>query len=140
MRRVDTRALAGGLDPSRHDDVATRPDRILIRDLMLMCRIGVHDYEHEAPQRVRVNVELRVVANPAPLADDVAHVISYEKIILRIKALAAAGHVELVETLAERIAHLCLADRRAIAVRVRVEKLDVEPDAAAVGVEIERLR
>jgi 7,8-dihydroneopterin aldolase/epimerase/oxygenase len=44
-----------------------------------------------------------------------------------------------VETLAERIAALCLSDRRVRVARVRVEKLDVFPDATSVGVEIERV-
>jgi dihydroneopterin aldolase len=48
--------------------------------------------------------------------------------------------VNLVETLAERAAALCLADPAALSVRLRVEKLDVYPDAASVGVEIVRAR
>jgi dihydroneopterin aldolase len=42
--------------------------------------------------------------------------------------------------MAESIAGLCLADPRVRAARVRVEKLDVFPEAASVGVEIERVR
>ena len=45
-----------------------------------------------------------------------------------------------METLAERIATLCLREARIERVRVRVEKLDVYPEAASVGVEIERDR
>ena len=56
----------------------------------------------------------------------------------RVRAVVAAGHVQLVETLAERIAETCLADERVMAARVKVEKLDVFADAASVGVEIER--
>jgi dihydroneopterin aldolase len=48
--------------------------------------------------------------------------------------------INLVETLADRIAAQCLADRRVLSATVRVEKLDVMPDAGAVGVEIERHR
>jgi len=51
-----------------------------------------------------------------------------------------AGHVNLVETLAERIAGDCLADARVAAVRVRIEKPDVIANAQAVGVEIVRTR
>jgi dihydroneopterin aldolase len=53
--------------------------------------------------------------------------------------LLGAGHVELVEQLADRIARLCLEDPRVRSARVRVEKLDAIADCAAVGVEIERL-
>ena len=44
----------------------------------------------------------------------------------------------LVETLAERLAGICLQDPRVRSARVRVEKLDVFADAVSVGVEIER--
>jgi dihydroneopterin aldolase len=50
------------------------------------------------------------------------------------------GHINLVETLAERVAEICLVPDDARDVRVRVEKLDIVPDAAAVGVEIHRKR
>jgi dihydroneopterin aldolase len=46
----------------------------------------------------------------------------------------------LVETLAERVADLCLSDPRVVVVRVRVEKPDVIVEAGGVGVEIERRR
>ena len=41
---------------------------------------------------------------------------------------------------AERIARACLADSRVRLARVRVEKLDVFPDAVSAGVEVERTR
>ena len=55
-----------------------------------------------------------------------------------VRGIVAAGHVRLVETLAERIAEACLADRRVHLARVRVEKLDIFADATSAGVEIER--
>lgn len=116
-----------------------RPDRVLIKDLILQARIGIHPHER-APQRVRLNIEVEVRSEPRPHGDEIAEVISYEDLIAGIRALIAEGHINLVETLAERVAEICLADPRALRARVRVEKLDVEPDAAAVGVEIERAR
>ena len=58
----------------------------------------------------------------------------------RVRAIVSARHVRLVETLAERIAICCLVDERVVSARVRVEKLDVFPDAVSAGVEIERVR
>jgi len=57
-----------------------------------------------------------------------------------IRSIAARGHVNLVETLAEDIATMCLEDIRILSVRVRIEKLDVFADVESVGVEIERVR
>lgn len=111
---------------------------LFIRDLVLLCRIGVREHEHEAPQRVRLNLDLGV-REEREFDERLERVVDYSALLERVRALVAAGHVELVETLAERLAELCLEDLRVRSVRVRVEKLDVVPDAASVGVEIERL-
>ncbi len=112
--------------------------RVYVRDLVLPANIGVYERERLGPQRVRINVDLRVEESRAPLDDDIANVYSYADVIAGIRDIIAGGHINLVETLAERIAAFCLADRRVVSARVGVDKLDVEPDAAAVGVEIER--
>jgi dihydroneopterin aldolase len=112
--------------------------RVFVRDLVLACEIGVFRHERGARQRVRINLELGVVEDRVP-EDDLRNVVCYDEIVAGIRCLAEGGHVNLVETLAERIAQLCLTDQRVRVARVRVEKLDVYPDVAAVGVEIERL-
>jgi dihydroneopterin aldolase len=99
--------------------------RILVRDLVLKCLIGIHAHELLAPQRVRINVEMAVYEQAGPLSDDIANVVSYEDVIEGIKRMLAEGHINLVETLAEKIAELCLADTRVASARIRVEKLDV---------------
>jgi dihydroneopterin aldolase len=114
--------------------------RVFVRDLVLPCAIGVHAHEQDAPQRVRVNVDLMVREDNRTLRDRIENVVSYEQIVDGVRALTAEGHINLVETLAERIAGLCLADGRVSRVRVRVEKLDIYAEAASVGVEIERVR
>ena len=111
---------------------------IFLKDLILDCAIGVYEHEKTKRQKVRFNVEVEVMGTSQPVADEIGQVLSYAKIADGIKELAAGPHINLVETLAERVAALCLADRRALRARVRVEKLEIEPDAAAVGVEITR--
>jgi len=113
--------------------------RVFVRDLILTCRIGVHDHEKQ-PQRIRVTAEL-VVADEPDISDDaLSGVLNYAPIVAGIKAIAAAGHINLVETLAERIIDFCFAERRVAATRIVVEKLDVYDDAGSVGVVIERRR
>jgi dihydroneopterin aldolase len=114
--------------------------RIRITDLVLPASIGIYDREKNTPQRVRINVELKVNEDGRPLDDDIANVLSYEDIVGGIREIIGRGHINLVETLAEDIASLCLDDMRVAEARVGVDKLDVEPDAAAVGIEIERSR
>ena len=118
---------------------------VFVRDLVLNARVGIYPHEQTTPQRVRINVDLGVddmpTADPTrrlTLKQELARIVDYEKVANEVRAIVTVGHVRLVETLAERIAAMCLRDRRVHVARVRVEKLDVFPDAAAAGVEIER--
>jgi len=113
---------------------------VRVRDLVLPVSIGIYEQEKQAPQRVCINVELKVREGDGPIGDDIANVLSYEDIVNGIKAIVADGHINLVETLADRVADLCLADPRVVHARIGVDKLDIVPEAAAVGVEIERSR
>jgi 7,8-dihydroneopterin aldolase/epimerase/oxygenase len=113
---------------------------VFVRDLVLEATIGVHRHEKRQRQPIRINVDLTVCEGKGAIEDRLADVVDYERLVDGIRALVASGHVNLVETLAERIAAQCLEDTRVLAVRVRVEKLAAVPDAASVGVEIERVR
>jgi len=137
-------------DLSRIADAQRALRHVFLRDMVLQASIGVHGFEHDAPQRIRINVDLAVsddAALPAsrapartagPGADQLSRVVDYEAVAKQVRAIVAAGHVRLLETLAERIAESCLADHRVHTARVRVEKLDIFADMASVGVEIER--
>ena len=135
------------MDHPRIADAARGMRHVFLRDLVLPASIGVHPHEHAAPQRVRINVDLgveddgaRALSRPSVGRDDLRRVVDYEGVADAVRAIVSAGHVILVETLAERIAESCLADARVHLARVRVEKLDVFADAASAGVEIERRR
>ncbi len=124
--------------PLRIADARRGVRHVFIRDLKLDCSIGWHRHEETSPQRVRINLDLAVGDDGRELSDDLANVVCYERIADGVREIVGRGHIRLVETLAEMIAGLCLADSRIESVRVRVEKLDVFQDAASVGVEIER--
>src|SRR5476651_2035068 len=113
--------------------------RVFVRDLMMTAKIGLHQHERLAGQRIRINLDLTVADN-GPIDDDYDNVVCYGGLVTGVRQVVGAGHVNLAETLAERIAEICLADRRVLSARVRVEKLDVFPEAASVGVEIERFQ
>ena len=117
--------------------------RLFVRDLVLDARIGIHPHEHGRTQRVRINLDLIVdpPAGPAgPVRDNIADVVSYELLVEAARRRVAEGHINLVETLAERLAQDCMSHRRVRRARVCVEKLDVYNDAGSVGVEIEHSR
>jgi dihydroneopterin aldolase len=110
---------------------------LLIRDLVMDCQIGVYPSERGRGQRVRVSLEIDIDL-PPPEADSIGEVLSYERFVTETKRLGAAGHINLVETLAERVATMALATPNVLAARVSVEKLDVYADVGSVGVRIER--
>ena len=113
---------------------------VFVRDLEIMATLGIHDHEKLKAQRVVINIDLSVKERGRPLDDDIANVVSYEKVVDHIKDIVGRGHVNLVETLAEMIAGRCLENPWVLGVRVRIEKPDIIAEAASVGIEIERVR
>ena len=119
---------------------AAKLRHVFVRDLELMALLGIYEHEKAEPQRIIVNIDLSVSEGVGPKDDDISHVVSYEIVVKKVEAIIAEGHINLVETLCEKIAASCLTDKRVMAARVRVEKPDIVPNARSVGVEIERAR
>lgn len=126
------------LKPLKIADARQRLRHVFIRDLVLMALIGVHNHELDKPQRVRINLDLAVRESDSGLDDNLANVVDYEQLVTGVQHIFDQGHVGLVETMAEKIAEMCLKDSRVRSARVRVEKLDIFDNAQSVGVEIER--
>ena len=118
---------------------AKRPTyRIFVRDLIVPWEIGILDHERGAAQRVRINLDLAVREADRFDADRYRQVVCYAGIVEGVRRLAGEGHINLVETLASRVAALCLVDGRVEQVTARVEKLDAIEDVGSVGIEITR--
>lgn len=121
---------------------ATQPsdprDRISLRDHIVEADIGAFQHERGVPQRLRFDVVVEVRPDPGPLEDDVDRILSYEKIVEAIAVELAAERLNLLETLAERVAERLLAEPLAMRVFVRIGKLDRGP--FELGVEIVRSR
>ena len=118
--------------------LAGAPDRIFVRGLVLPVALGVYEEEQGVTQKVSFTIEAAVATHVSPKGDAIAEVPSYDDLVGAVRAVIKDGHINLVETLAERIAERCLSDKRIVAVLVRVEKLERGP--ASVGVEIVRPR
>jgi dihydroneopterin aldolase len=115
-----------------------KPYRIFIRDLEMIASVGVHQFEKIKPQRIRVSIDLTVGPRGPDATDTVDTVLSYENVVKAVRAIVATGHFHLIETLAERIAAECLNHYTVVSAKVKIEKPDIFPDAATVGIEIER--
>lgn len=126
------------VQPLRIADAKMRTRHVFVRDLELNANIGVHKHEKGQLQPVRFNIDLTVAEMDEELDDKLENVVDYEAVVKGVKAILAAGHLNLVETLAEKVAAHCLTDKRVKVARVRIEKLKVLAEAQSVGVEIER--
>ncbi len=106
---------------------------VFVEGLSVDAEIGLYDHERGRTQPLSVDVELALT--PA-IAHGIHGTVNYETLAAKARALAASGHIELVETFAERLAADCLNHPRAVRVRVRVRKPEAIEGAAAAGVEL----
>jgi dihydroneopterin aldolase len=112
--------------------------RVFVRGLKVEAEVGVYAHERGHTQPLVVDVELDVTT---ARAEHLSQTVNYETIAAAARDLAAEGHIELVETFAERLAERCLVDPRVTRARVRVEKpMALAPHAEAAGVEITAVR
>ncbi len=113
-------------------------DRISLRDHVVEVEIGAFQQERGTTQRIQFNIVVEVRPQPQPLDDDVDKILSYDRLTEAIAAELSAERLNLLETLAERVAERILAEPQAMRAFVRIEKLDRGP--GKLGVEIVRSR
>jgi FolB domain-containing protein len=115
-------------------------DRIVIRDLLVRCVLGLTEDERREKQDVTISLALHADLRRAGQDDRVDESIDYRALKKQVLALAEASSFHLVEALAERIAALCLENPRVLRVDVTVEKPTALRFARTVGVELTRER
>lgn len=111
-------------------------DRISLRDHVVEVEIGAFQAERGRTQRVCFNIVVEVRPQSGPIDDDVDRILSYDRVTEAIAYELAAERLNLLETLAERVAERILLEPQAVRAFVRIEKLDRGP--GALGVEIVR--
>ncbi len=112
---------------------------VFVRGLRLEAEIGV--WAHEKGRRQPIVIDIEMDLEPGhPVSHRLADLVRYDLAAEAATRLVAAGHIDTVETLAERIAAHCLADPRVAKVRVRIEKPEAIPAADGVGVALRRQR
>lgn len=108
---------------------------IFVRGLRLEAEIGVNADEFGRRQPLIIDAEIALI--PPERCEHIGETVNYELVVQRAQAIAAAGHVRLIETFAQRLAESLLAEPAAARVRVRIEKPQaLAPHAQAAGVEI----
>ena len=122
------------------DILPSAPDRILIRDLLVRCVVGVDDHEREEKQDVLVQITMDTDLRQAGHTDALEDTIDYRALKKQILRVAENSRFRLIEALAQSIADECLKHERIERVHVMVEKTGALRFARTVGVEIVRRR
>jgi dihydroneopterin aldolase len=118
-------------------------DRIELRGLRILARVGVLPIEREQDQPLEVDLDVVVDLRAAGASDDLADTVHYGAVCDAVERAAGAGHVALLERLAEVVAQAVLAvDPRIVAVDLAVRKLrpPVPQNLATSGVHVVRTR
>ncbi len=97
-------------------------DRIALTGLRVRGHHGVFDFERVEGQDFVVDVELELDTRPAAASDELADTVHYGELAEALAAVVAGEPVNLLETLAGRLAAVCLTDPRVAAATVTVHK------------------
>jgi dihydroneopterin aldolase len=90
---------------------------------------GVFDFERREGQPFVVDLTLGLDTAPAAASDDLRDTVDYGSLVAAVQAAVETDPVDLIETLAQRIADVCLADDRVEWARVTIHKPDAPIDA-----------
>lgn len=125
-----------------HDLGADEPDSITITGLAVQANHGVFDFERRDGQRFVIDLTVWLDTADAAATDDLAKTLHYGELADAVAAAAAGEPVDLIETLAERIAGVALSYPVAQAVRVTVHKPEapIAVEFADVSITITRRR
>lgn len=115
-------------------DTVILSQKVLVRGLRLDAFIGIHDHERDRTQFLLVDVEVELGCERI---ESITGAFNYEAVVLEARKIVSQGHIDLVETFAERLAAACLAHEPARRVRVCALKPSaLAPEAESAGVEI----
>ena len=113
--------------------------RIFLKNLALSCRIGAYDRERSASQEVVFNADIWVrLSESSSSRDALEDVLNYDLAVAIFREEAARGHIDLQETLVDRIAERIAKLPGVALARVSSEKTEAYDDAQSIGVEVWR--
>ncbi len=131
------RAVTSGYDNQKVVEIRSSEiveQQIFVNCLELEMSIGVLPEEKLTKQRVIIEADITVAPSGDWQADDVKNVVSYADIVDDIKKIAAEGHMNLVETFAQKIIQACMAYKDVQQVSISIHKPDIMADVDSVGV------
>ena len=115
-------------------------DKVIIKNLLVRGIIGINGWERENIQDILINVTIFTDTSSVAETDSIEDCVNYRTVSKKVQAHAETAKRLTVEALANDLAKICLAEKHALGVRVRVEKPGAVRFAESAGVEVERSR
>lgn len=109
-------------------------DKIIIKDAIFFCNIGISPKERSKKQKIFVDIELSLDTRKAAQKDDLKYTINYSDVFSLIKDIAEKKEYKLIEALANKIAEGILDKFDAKKIIVKVKKRLQNMDYAAVEI------
>ena len=107
--------------------------KIIIKDLILLLSVGIHQFEKLKKQKVKFNIEITTDPNLKP---DIKSIVNYESVINDVKRLSKKTHFELLESLSESIFDEIFKNKKVKKIKLKIEKLDIIKETTSVGKEV----
>mgnify|MGYP001409480225 FL=1 len=107
--------------------------KIIIKDLILLLSVGIHQFEKLKKQKVKFNIEITTDPNLKP---DIKSIVNYESVINDVKRLSKKTHFELLESLSESIFDEIFKNKKVKKIKLKIEKLDIIKETTSVGIEV----
>ena len=114
--------------------------KVLIKELILDLKLGYFDFEKEAPQKVKFNLEINYEDKKPSSDKDIKSIVNYAKIVRLIKKLVKNKHYNFLETLAEDVFDVLFKDKRIGKITLQIEKLEIMKNCSSVGIQISKKR
>ena len=111
--------------------------KVIIKDLILLLSVGIHEFEKLKKQNVRFNIEITTDPN---LKSDIKSIVNYENVINDIKKLTKKSHFELLESLSESIFDRIFRNIKIRKIKLKIEKLEIIKETTSVGIEVTKTK
>ena len=111
--------------------------KIIVKDLILLISVGIHQFEKLKRQKVKFNIEITTDPN---LKSDIKSIVNYESVINDIKKLTKKSHFELLESLSESIFDRIFRNKKIKKIKLKIEKLEIIKETTSVGIEVTKTK
>ena len=111
--------------------------KIIVKDLILLLSVGIHQFEKQKRQKVKFNIEITTDPN---LKSDIKSIVNYENVINDIKKLTKKSHFELLESLSESIFDRIFRNKKIKKIKLKIEKLEIIKETTSVGIEVTKTK